>query len=77
MVGGGNWIFREQRELWYDTVDDSTLIEPIVKQNYFGGYMQRNFMGWNDSGTGLESIWTGSKSCSPLLWRLILTCAHH
>lgn len=61
VLGGGNWIFREQRELWYDTVDDSTLIEPIVKSNYFGGYMQRNFMGWKDSGTGVESIWTGSK----------------
>lgn len=65
VVGGGNWLFREQRELWYDTVDDSTLIEPIVKENYFGGYMQRTFMGWKDSGTGLESIWTGSKLVHP------------
>jgi glycine/D-amino acid oxidase-like deaminating enzyme len=65
VVGGGNWIFREQRDLWYDTVDDSTQVEPIVKSNYFGGYMQRNFMGWTDSGTGVESIWTGSKSSRP------------
>lgn len=66
VLGGGNWIFREQRELWYDTVDDSTLIEPIVKSNYFGGYMRRNFLGWDDSGTGVESIWTGSKLVDPL-----------
>lgn len=61
VVGGGNWIFRQQRELWYNTVDDSTLIGPIIKSNYFGGYMQRTFKGWQDSGTGVESIWTGSK----------------
>lgn len=73
VVGGGNWIFREQRDLWYDTVDDSTLVEPIIKSNYFGGYMQRNFMGWKDSGTGVESIWTGSKSVYPSPWRLMLT----
>lgn len=66
-MGGGNWIFREQRDLWYDTVDDSTPVEPIVKSNYFGGYMQRNFMGWKDSGTGVESIWTGSKSVCPTI----------
>ncbi|KAK2604647.1 hypothetical protein N8I77_007560 [Diaporthe amygdali] len=65
VVGGGNWIFRDQRELWYDTVDDSTLLEPIVKANYFGGYMQRNFKGWEDSGTGMEKIWTGIQGATP------------
>lgn len=73
VVGGGNWIFRDHRDLWYDTVDDSTLVEPIIKSNYFGGYMQRNFMGWKDSGTGVESIWTGSKCIYPSPWRLMLT----
>ncbi|KAI3400623.1 hypothetical protein diail_2335 [Diaporthe ilicicola] len=65
VVGGGNWIYRQQRELWFDTVDDSTLLEPIVKSNYFGGYMQRNFKGWQDSGTGVESIWTGIQGATP------------
>ncbi|POS75970.1 FAD dependent oxidoreductase [Diaporthe helianthi] len=65
VVGGGNWIFRERRDLWYNTVDDSTLIEPIIKSKYFCGYIQRNFMGWEDSGTGMESIWTGIQGLTP------------
>lgn len=61
VVGGGKWLYEEQRELWYNTVDDSTLIEPVIKAKYFEGYMQRNFTGWDDSGSELERIWTGSE----------------
>lgn len=61
VVGGGKWLYEEQRELWYNTVDDSTLIEPVIKAKYFEGYMRRNFTGWDDSGSELERIWTGSE----------------
>ncbi|KAI0485326.1 FAD dependent oxidoreductase [Xylariaceae sp. FL0804] len=59
VVGGGSWLYRDREELWLDTVDDSTLLEPVVEQKYFEGYMQRHFRGWEDSGTVVDKIWTG------------------
>ncbi|KAB2575396.1 hypothetical protein DBV05_g5949 [Lasiodiplodia theobromae] len=65
VVGGGKFLYEEQRELWYNTVDDSTLMEPVIKAKYFEGYMQRNFTGWDDSGSKLERIWTGIMGVTP------------
>lgn len=59
VVGGGKWTYEKQRDLWYDVYDDSTLIEPA--RHYFDGLMQRNFLGWDDSGAKTESVWTGSE----------------
>lgn len=66
VVGGAKWIYEKRRELWHDTVDDSTLIEPVIQAKYFDGYMQRNFQGWQDSGTETDKVWTGSKSTTQL-----------
>ncbi|KAI0878964.1 FAD dependent oxidoreductase superfamily protein [Hypoxylon argillaceum] len=59
VVGGGKWIYDKDRELWLDTVDDSTTFDAIICEKYFEGYMQRNFRGWEDSGTEVDKIWTG------------------
>lgn len=61
VVGGAKWTYEKQKELWYDTVDDSTLLDPVMEAKYFDGYMQRNFKGWKDSGTEVDKVWTGSK----------------
>jgi len=59
VVGGGNWIYAEQREKWWNVVDDSTLIDEV--RPHFDGLMQRYFSGWGESGAYMESLWTGSK----------------
>jgi glycine/D-amino acid oxidase-like deaminating enzyme len=59
IVGGGKWTYENERELWYNVHDDSTLIEPA--RHYFDGLMQRHFRGWEESGADTESVWTGSK----------------
>ena len=62
IVGGAKVIPNAQsphREQWYNVTDDSTLIEPV--KNYFDGYMQRTFRGWEDSGAVTDMVWTGSK----------------
>jgi glycine/D-amino acid oxidase-like deaminating enzyme len=46
VVGGAKRDFYKQLDQWYDVVDDSKLIEPA--KNYFDGYMQRHFHGWED-----------------------------
>lgn len=61
VVGGAKWIYEKDKELWYNTVDDSTLVGPVMDAKYFYGYMQRNFQGWQDSGTEVDKVWTGSK----------------
>ncbi|KAL2854646.1 phosphoenolpyruvate phosphomutase-domain-containing protein [Aspergillus pseudodeflectus] len=57
IVGGAQYTFFDQREQWYNVVDDSTLIEPT--KNYYDDYMQRTFSGWEDTGAYVKEIWTG------------------
>ncbi|KAI0015548.1 FAD dependent oxidoreductase [Xylariomycetidae sp. FL0641] len=59
VVGGGNWLYKDRKELWWDTIDDSTQMEAVVKSKYFDDYMQRNFRGWENSETQLDRTWTG------------------
>jgi hypothetical protein len=59
IVGGAQYTFFDQREQWYNVVDDSTLSEPT--KNYYDDYMQRTFSGWEDTGAYVKEIWTGSK----------------
>ncbi|KAJ4391252.1 hypothetical protein N0V93_004869 [Gnomoniopsis smithogilvyi] len=65
VVGGGKWLYERERHLWYDTVDDSTPLDPVLKAKYFDGYMQRNFQGWHESGTETEKVWTGIQGLTP------------
>ncbi|OJZ81905.1 hypothetical protein ASPFODRAFT_51593 [Aspergillus luchuensis CBS 106.47] len=57
IVGGAQATFKDKREEWYGVVDDTTLIESA--KNYYDGYMQRTFRGWEDSGAYVKEIWTG------------------
>ncbi|KAH8159441.1 hypothetical protein CIB48_g8802 [Xylaria polymorpha] len=61
VVGGGKWLYEKERHLWHNTVDDSTTFDAITDTKYFEGYMQRNFRGWEDSGTEVDKIWTGNQ----------------
>ena len=62
IVGGAMYTFKSQLEKWYDVVDDSTLIEPT--KDYYHGYMQRTFRGWEDSGAYVKEVWSGSRCLS-------------
>ncbi|KAL4957511.1 FAD dependent oxidoreductase [Aspergillus filifer] len=57
IVGGAQYSFEDQREQWYNVLDDSTLIEPA--KNYYDDFMQRTFRGWDNSGAHVKEIWTG------------------
>lgn len=60
VVGGGKWVYDEDAHVWEGNIDDSTLFDAIIEVKYFEGYMQRNFRGWEESGTEVDKIWTGS-----------------
>ncbi|KAF7197943.1 Gamma-glutamylputrescine oxidoreductase [Pseudocercospora fuligena] len=57
VVGGARRDYFRDLDQWYDNIDDSKLIEPA--KNYFDGYMQRHFRGWEDSGAYTDKVWTG------------------
>ena len=59
IVGGAKRDFYKHLDTWFDNTDDSTLIEPA--KEYFDGYMQRTFNGWDLSLASVDKIWTGSK----------------
>ena len=62
IVGGAKSTMSKDKSVWYDNSDDSELIEPA--QDYFDEYMQRRFLGWEDSRAYVDKVWTGSKSIS-------------
>ncbi|PWY87367.1 FAD dependent oxidoreductase [Aspergillus heteromorphus CBS 117.55] len=57
IVGGASSQFRPFRDQWYNNVDDSVLIDSA--KDYYNGYMQRTYRGWEDSGATVDQIWTG------------------
>lgn len=66
IIGGARSAFLHNKKTWYDTTNDDELIEPA--RNYFDGFMQKSFRGWENTGAMTERVWTGSKfPLSPLM----------
>lgn len=57
VVGGAAAKFKSFKDQWYDNVDDSVLIE--AAKDYYSGYMQRTFNGWENTGASVQKIWSG------------------
>ena len=57
IVGGGKQTYWADLSNFYDVADDSKLIEPA--KSYFDGLMQRNFIGWENSGAYTQRVWSG------------------
>ncbi|KKY24394.1 putative fad dependent oxidoreductase superfamily [Phaeomoniella chlamydospora] len=57
IVGGARKNYLQTLSNWYDNVNDST-VPPSVNQ-YFDGYMQRHFHGWETSGAYTDRVWSG------------------
>lgn len=77
VVGGARRDYYTDMKSWFDVYDDSTLIESA--KNYFDGYMQRHFHGWEDSGAYTDKVWTGSMLalfCLPEFILANLSCSY-
>lgn len=57
IVGGASHLFKDDRGEWYNNPDDGKLIKVAV--DYFDGYMQRTFLGWEDSKAEVKHVWSG------------------
>ncbi|TVY75570.1 hypothetical protein LSUE1_G004619 [Lachnellula suecica] len=60
ILGGGQPLYRDDKSVWYDMVDDGSLIEG-VRERWFEGYMGKYFHGWDPEGKDekIDRIWTG------------------
>jgi glycine/D-amino acid oxidase-like deaminating enzyme len=65
IVGGARKAFWHIKESWFGNSNDNELVEG--GREYFDGYMQKYFRGWENSDAKLEKVWTGSTSSSSLL----------
>lgn len=57
IVGGASHTFKEEEEQWHNNPDDGKLIDVGVK--FLKGYMQRTFLGWENSGAEARHVWSG------------------
>ncbi|OJJ42090.1 hypothetical protein ASPZODRAFT_77757 [Penicilliopsis zonata CBS 506.65] len=57
IVGGARSAYCQKKDAWYGNADDSGVIEET--RRYFDGYMQRHFIGWEESNAHVDDIWTG------------------
>ncbi|EPQ66820.1 BgtA-20692 [Blumeria graminis f. sp. tritici] len=57
IVGGARSDFFHDLSTWHNRTDDDSLIEPA--RNYFDNYMQKHFIGWENSSAKVDSIWSG------------------
>ncbi|KAL1607577.1 hypothetical protein SLS59_002546 [Nothophoma quercina] len=58
VVGGGAWRFAANEESWKGNWDDAHLFDAHVMQ-YWKRYMQERFLGWEDSKSVDDFVWTG------------------
>jgi glycine/D-amino acid oxidase-like deaminating enzyme len=55
ICGGAKDTYVENKKLWWNNFDDSTLIEPARK--HFETVMQDNFRSWEKSGAFVDYLW--------------------
>ena len=59
VLGGSRSTHYHDLESWYNNVEDDKVIKSSAQ--YFDGYMQRWFQGWEGSGAYVSKVWSGSK----------------
>lgn len=58
VVGGGAWLFARDEASWKNNFDDAHLF-PAGVMAYWQTYMQERFLGWENSGSTNDFVWTG------------------
>jgi glycine/D-amino acid oxidase-like deaminating enzyme len=68
VVGGGKWFYDSpsQKHLWYNNFDDSATGRfPLDVEEYWEGYMQETFLGWENAGAKTDCVWVGIQAETP------------
>jgi len=59
VVGGGSWLFKADKSSWWNNFDDGERFGGEVEKYWTDSYMQKTFLGWEDSRAGPDCIWVG------------------
>jgi glycine/D-amino acid oxidase-like deaminating enzyme len=63
VLGGGKHLYAVDKESWYNSTDDSTLLPHV--STYFTSYMATHFLGWKESAARITHLWTGIQGSTP------------
>lgn len=74
ILGGAKWTYDSNRDSWWNTVDDRTLIHDAATA-HFDSVMARHYRGWENANAHHDMVWSGSKF-SFIVQVLKLICSH-
>lgn len=57
VLGGAHHLYKSDLPSWYNNADDGSIIDSA--RDYMASYMQRSFIGWEDSHAIIDQVWTG------------------
>ncbi|KAL5456849.1 hypothetical protein PMIN06_003696 [Paraphaeosphaeria minitans] len=66
VVGGGGSMFKSDRPSWFNNSDSTRFSSEV--ETYWENYMQRVFLGWENSEAEVEKVWTGIMGSTPDGW---------
>ncbi|PYI09232.1 FAD dependent oxidoreductase superfamily [Aspergillus sclerotiicarbonarius CBS 121057] len=64
ILGGAKWTYDNDRDCWWNTVDDRTVIGDAATA-HFDSVMARNFHGWGDANAHHDMVWSGIMGHTP------------
>ncbi|KAJ6104495.1 hypothetical protein N7523_010815 [Penicillium sp. IBT 18751x] len=64
MLGGAKWTYEHDLKLWWNSVNDTTLINNETTQ-HFDSVMADHFHGWENAAAQHDMVWTGIMASTP------------
>ncbi|KAJ5145090.1 hypothetical protein N7448_002482 [Penicillium atrosanguineum] len=64
ILGGAKWTYEHDLKIWWNSVDDSTLINNETT-THFDSVMADHFYGWENAAAQHDMVWTGIMASTP------------
>ncbi|OOF93921.1 hypothetical protein ASPCADRAFT_209176 [Aspergillus carbonarius ITEM 5010] len=64
ILGGAKWTYDSNRDSWWNTVDDRTLIHDAATA-HFDSVMARHYRGWENANAHHDMVWSGIMGYTP------------
>ncbi|PWY76133.1 FAD dependent oxidoreductase [Aspergillus sclerotioniger CBS 115572] len=64
ILGGAKWTYDTDRDSWWNTVDDRTLITDAATA-HFDSVMAKHFRGWENASAYHDMVWSGIMGYTP------------
>ncbi|KAJ5201898.1 uncharacterized protein N7498_006561 [Penicillium cinerascens] len=64
ILGGAKWTYEHDRKIWWNNVDDTTLINDATTE-HFDSVIADHFSGWENARAHHDMVWTGIMASTP------------